>query len=412
MTSENAELRRRLRRLNPKRNKSRQEVNTQKVTSALSDGELIDSPLGTVFRIVENYSPDHIHGRARLSELLKFSGDLATQIEPAAFPQEVSLDRLVFLDTETTGLAGGAGTIAFLVGIGTFEEDTFRLQQYFLRDPSEEAAMLTVLQESLGAAGGFVSYNGRAFDLPLLEMRYMLSLRSRVKLVDQPHLDLLFLARRLWRRELADCKLNTVESNVLGVKRSDQDVPGEWVPGMYLDYLRSGDASEMNRVIYHNAVDILSLVGLTAHIFERFGSDENDLLSGSEALAVARWHHDAGRSEQAERFYQVALDVSSPIPVRLEALRRLSLQFKRENRREELIGWWELWHQLAPEDSTPCVELAMYYEWHAQDLHLAQTWAKSALVCLSHQPESWQRKRDWKAIEHRLTRLAGKLERM
>jgi hypothetical protein len=256
-----------------------------------------------------------------------------------------------------------------------------------------------------------VTYNGRAFDLPLLEMRYMLSLRTRVELAAQPNLDLLFPSRRLWRQVLPDCRLNTVESNVLGVKRSELDVPGDWIPGMYLDYLRSGDASEMNRVVYHNAVDILSLVGLTAQIFERFEREDHGSLLGSEALAVARWHVEAGRDETAERVFQAALDADNPVEVRLEAIRQLSRRLKRRDRREELIDWWELWHELAPDDTAPCIELAMYYEWYARDFQLASIWAQEALVCLSHQPQGWKQKREWQAIEHRLKRLAEKIER-
>jgi uncharacterized protein YprB with RNaseH-like and TPR domain len=374
------------------------------------NGELVESPSGAAYRIVESMSQDHVHGRHPLSHLLHFSTDFPNQIDPDSFKETIPWEKLVFLDTETTGLAGGAGTIAFLVGVGSFQGDQFVLHQYFLRDPSEEAAMLTVLMETLTNAGAFVTYNGKTFDLPLLDMRYMLSLRTRLELVGQPHLDLLTLARRLWRRVLPDCRLNTVESNVLGVERSDLDVPGEWIPGMYLDYLRSGDASEMNRVIYHNAVDILSLVGLTAQIFERFHSDDHRSLLGAEALAVARWHYEAGRDQTAEHVFQAALNKDNPIEVRLEALRQLSVRLKRQDRRDELVPWWELWHELAPDDSTPCVELAMYYEWHVRDYQLASTWAQAALVCLSHQPDDWKRKRDWEAIEHRLKRLARKME--
>jgi uncharacterized protein YprB with RNaseH-like and TPR domain len=381
------------------------------MASTLADGELIESSSGPAYRIVETLPQDHVHGLHPLSHLLRFSTDFANQIDPEAFKEGVPWERLVFLDTETTGLAGGAGTIAFLVGIGSFQGDQFVIQQYFLRDPGEEAAMLTVLREILTSAGAFVTYNGRAFDLPLLEMRYMLSLRARLELIAQPHLDLLFFARRLWRRVLPDCRLNTVESNMLGVERSELDVPGEWIPGMYLDYLRSGDASEMNRVIYHNAVDILSLVGLTAQIFERFESDDHRTLLGAEALAVARWHYEAGRERTAEQVYQAALNEDNPVEVRLEAIRQLSVRFKRQDRRDELVSWWELWHELAPDDITPCIELAMYYEWHAKDYQLASTWAQAALVCLSHQPEGWKQKRDWKAVEHRLKRLASKIEK-
>jgi len=119
---------------------------------------------------------DHVHGSGRLADLLAFDSELVADVASHPGLRQAELSHLVFLDTETTGLVGGAGTLVFLVGVGTYVEGAFRLRQYFLRNPDEEAAMLLALQPDLEAAHGFVTFNGRAFDLPLLETRYIIGL--------------------------------------------------------------------------------------------------------------------------------------------------------------------------------------------------------------------------------------------
>ena len=145
------------------------------------------------------------------------------------------------------------------------------LRQYFLRDPGEEDALLNQLVEDLAAATGWVTFNGRAFDLPILETRLTLN-RQRGALGQRPNLDLLPLARRLYRRRLPSCALGDLEKHVIGLQREQDDVPGALIPQMYIDYLRTRDPSEMRRVIYHNAMDILSMATLGAHLLEAFAT--------------------------------------------------------------------------------------------------------------------------------------------
>jgi len=374
----------------------------------LPPGEEIETPFGPTYLIQNKYPLDYLHGASRLSDLLKFDSALVAEVAREPRLREISLERLVFIDTETTGLVGGAGTIAFMVGVGAFVENAFLLRQYFLRDPGEERGMLHAIQGDIEAAAGFVSYNGRAFDLPLLEMRYMLGLRRHWPLSTWPQLDLLHPARRLWRRSLPDCTLGTIERQQLGIQRTEEDVPGALIPGLYLDYLRTGDASEMGGVAYHNAVDILTLVGLAIQVLDRHQREDPSQLSGSEALAVGRWHHDAGRSGLAEIAYRRAVS-SSELEVRLDALRYLTAQLKRQGRREEAVEGWQMLHTLASDDPRPCVELAMYYEWHAPNLVEARRWAQEAMVCLTHWTDNWRRDQAWASVEHRLARLARKM---
>jgi uncharacterized protein YprB with RNaseH-like and TPR domain len=350
---------------------------------------------------------DYRHGRNRLADILEFDTSIAAEVARQPSLGETSIERLIFIDTETTGLVGGAGTLAFMIGVGAFTDDAFVLRQYFLRDPVEEPGMLSALQGDLESAEGFVSYNGRAFDLPLLEMRYMLGLRHHWSLSTWPQFDLLHPARRLWRMSLPDCTLGTIEKMQLDVHRTEEDVPGAMIPGLYLDYLRSGDASQMTRIVYHNAVDILTLVGLATQILNRHQYQDSSELSGAEALAVARWHHEVGRLDAAEDAFLRAIKSSKP-DVRVDALHRYTAYLKSQDRREEAVDKWQTLHRLAPDDPRPCVELSKYYEWHANDLAQAQQWAQEALVSLSHWEDGWRRDQIWGEIEHRLGRLARK----
>ncbi|NTV91182.1 MAG: ribonuclease H-like domain-containing protein, partial [Clostridiales bacterium] len=181
--------------------------------------------------------------------------------------------RLLFLDTETTGLSGGAGTVAFLTGVGFFRGDEFVVRQYFMRDYDEEPAMLNELNQLLSSFDGLVTFNGRSFDWNLLYGRFI---QNRIKpSVKEPvNLDLLFPARRIWSLKLESCRLSSLEENILSEYRSD-DIPGALIPAVYFKYLEDGDVSEIKRVIRHNGLDVLSMVALMIKIA---GMLENPML--------------------------------------------------------------------------------------------------------------------------------------
>jgi uncharacterized protein YprB with RNaseH-like and TPR domain len=406
---EQSKLKRRLKRLGYRgRSPKRRRRAADRTASGLPPGEVIQTPHGKTFRIAKVFAMEHQHGSGLIGDLLSYESQLAAEIAGQSGLGDYPLDHLVFLDTETTGLAGGAGTLVFLVGVGAFVEDGFRLRQYFLRDPGEEAALLHALQDDLEKAAGFVTFNGRAFDVPLLEIRYVMGLRRQWSLSTVPHFDLLFPARRLWKRLLPDCTLGTLEREVCAIERTGEDVPGSEIPALYLDYLRTGDASQMRRVIYHNEVDVLSLVTLASQILRRHRPDDLAALSAAEALAVARWHQEAGRSDHADQAYSQARTKSAR-GIRLEVLRYQTIHLKREGRHDEALDGWRTWTKLTPDDPRPSIELAKYYEWKTQDLEEALKWAESALVCLTHWSAGWRRDQVWDEIQHRLERLARKL---
>jgi len=407
---ERKRLHQRLRRLSGERHRRRDpESKPEPAKPSIPLGQPVETSSGPAYLIEELYTPDFEHGSTALGQLLRFDSGLAASVAQDPGLSEAGPQDLIFLDTETTGLAGGAGTLVFLVGLGRFTADGFQLRQYFLRDPAQERAMLLALQTSLLEGAAFVTFNGRSFDLPLLDMRYQIAIRQASGLTGWPHLDLLYPSRRLWRRALSNCRLGTLEKEVLGVRRTEEDVPGALIPGMYLDYLRSGDTGEMQRVVYHNAIDILSLVALTGEVLARHRAGVIPDLSGAEALGIARWHQHHGQPEPAEAAYLAAIE-SGEDELRLEALRHFTLHLRREARRSEAVEYLKQWHALDPGDPQPCIELAKYYEWQTRELTAAREWAEKALLCLSHWPPGWRTDQAWSEIQHRLERITRKLE--
>ena len=215
------------------------------------------------------------------------------------------LRRAVFLDTETTGLAGGAGTAAFLIGVGLVDGERFRVRQYFMRDYHEEAALLHALAEELRRFDRLVTFNGKMFDVPLLDARFRLN-RGRFPLAEAPHLDLLHPARRLWKARLESCRLQSLEAELMGLRRTG-DIPGEEIPQVYFDWVRRRDARMLARVFEHNRQDIVSLAALAVlacqWVEEGRAEDPRDVFSLARVLERARLY------ERSEAEYRRALEL-------------------------------------------------------------------------------------------------------
>lgn len=176
----------------------------------------------------------------------------------------IAIERLVLLDTETTGLAGGTGTKAFLVGLATLTPAAIQVQQWLLTQLAGEAALLRALAQALPPEPVLVTYNGKSFDLPLLRTRYRMQ-RLREPFGDALHLDLLNPVRRRYRREWPNCRLATVEARLLGRPRSD-DLPGSEAPAAWRDFLLTGQTHDLRRVLTHNARDLVSLAHVLAQL--------------------------------------------------------------------------------------------------------------------------------------------------
>lgn len=410
----NSNLRDRLRRLGVKQGGAALKPQPAKASKtspyaieSLVPGREETTSFGTHFLAESIYHLSHQHGSRPLGDVLNLAPQVAARLSRSDALANADLSRLAFLDIETTGLAGGAGTLAFLIGVGVIENDHFILRQYFLRDPSEEASLLHGISELISDRVGLVTYNGRAFDVPIVQTRFTLA-RRPFDLASYPNLDLLPAARRLWRGRYENCSLGTLETAILGFTRTSEDVPGYLIPQFYVDYLRTRDARDMQRVIYHNAEDILSMVTLAAHILETFADPVGERRSGLDCLRLAMWHDDRGEVKEADAAYQAALHRRVPLDQQPLLYERYANMLKKAGRRSEAVPLWEQWAELAESDPVPCIELSKYYEWDTKDIEQAKEWAARAIVSVSHWKKGWQRDEAWKEIQHRMERLAKK----
>jgi len=364
-----------------------------------------DTPHGAIFCVERTYPLEHRQGRAAL----RITASLQVIAEWACEPHlaEAGPQAIAFLDTETTGLAGGTGTYAFLVGVGRYQSETFRLAQFFMRDPGEEPALLSALTEFLQPCQVLVTFNGKAFDVPLLNARYTLQGESP-PLTSAAHLDLLLLARRLWRERLPSRALAYLETHILGATRTQEDVPGWVIPSLYFDYLRSGDARPLKGIFYHNAMDVLSLAALLSHIASLLdeplpGSDAH----GLDLVAMGKLFESLGRLETAARLYEQALTHPLPEATYWDTVRRLSLAHKRAGNWSVAIRWWQ---EAANEGQLYAyVELAKFYEHRVRDYDRALAWTQAA-IARANTPDFPRHARPrWLAeLEHRLARLRRK----
>jgi len=335
-------------------------------------GTIVKNDSGQFFLTTNRVPMEHRHGNAVLRHARQATGDTLALISNDRQFRSLNLQRTVFLDTETTGLAGGTGTYAFLVGVGYFDGEEFVLEQYFMRDYDEEEAMLLSLVELFEGAEAVVTYNGKAFDIPLLQTRFITA-RTRIALDEIPHLDLLHVARRLWRARLGDCSLANVEREALGVTRHG-DVASYLIPQLYFNYLRTRDARPLGAVFYHNQQDILSLVALLSQA-DRLVSAPPDLLEAPalDLLSLARLHFRHRQYHLAERLASEAYDLGlDPDRSRL-ALYVLALSLKRQHRWDEAHSVWRRLAQHWPEDIVSRVEMAKHLEHRRRDLPQAMS---------------------------------------
>jgi uncharacterized protein len=273
-------------------------------------GEVVETPFGRHFETERLYERHKRHGSLDISDLAELPDDLLEALSGGeARPAPPS--RWAFLDTETTGLAGGSGTHAFLIGVGRITPEGFRVRQFFMRDYDEEPSLLASLAAHLEQFDVLVTYNGKTYDQPLLETRYRMA-RARPPFGRLGHLDLLHGARRLWKLRLESCRLVDLENQILGVER-EGDLPGEMIPYVYFEYLRTKQAFRLVPVFHHNAIDILSTACLTAIVPHAFRNPKTPALAhGADLIGLARWVLKNGAGEDALHLLRRAVDLGLP----------------------------------------------------------------------------------------------------
>jgi uncharacterized protein YprB with RNaseH-like and TPR domain len=374
---------------------------------------------GGTFVVDRRWQPSALHGRERIGALAErldgAAGEapLFTAGAPARPP-------FVFFDLETTGLNGGAGTLAFLVGCGWFDDDgSFVTRQFLLTRYADERMLLEGVAAALARAGALVSFNGKSFDAPLLEGRYLfhrLAWRGR----EMPHVDVLHPARRFWKRgeagagsgrfDESSCSLQALEKQLVGLRRAG-DVPGFEIPARYFQFVRSGDAAPLCAVLEHNRLDLLTLAALTARLLHLARSGPEAIGDPREALALGHVYARGELDERARASYRRAIDrCRSPRgaydPIRIAALRALARACRRARRHDEAAACWRELVEMrgcpAPIGREAAEALAIHHEHRVRDLPAARTFA---LRNLDEGDPDWT-----SAARYRIARLDRKLE--
>ncbi|USG64965.1 ribonuclease H-like domain-containing protein [Brevibacillus ruminantium] len=294
-----------------------------------------------------------------------------------------TVEDLLFFDTETTGLHGGAGNTVFLLGHSRIEGEHVVVRQHFLAAPQAEAALYHSFLEDSRTATHLVTYNGKSFDWPQVTTRHTL-LRDLVpRLPTFGHYDLLHGARRLWREDLESCRLSLIEREKLGVVRED-DVPGYLAPIRYFDFLTDQDPDTVAGVLRHNEIDVLSLITLYIHLSSLLLSRERTKISDEERFKVGQWYESLGDLERANQFYQLV--AASQGPLHEKAQIAMGRCFKKQKNWRQALQLWERVNESGvplPEDVW--IEMAKLYEHQVKDYDRALHCAKSGF-------ESWKQK--------------------
>jgi uncharacterized protein len=343
------------------------------------DGYQVASGAGHAFFVQTEYPVEYCRGPLPLEHVYT--------LPPGAWEllgrvQGFDARRAVYLDTETTGL-GGMGTYLFLVGLGFFDGHNFVVRQYFMRDYPDEPAHLEAIQRELSRFDALVTFNGRSFDWPLLEGRFLLH-RMRPPLGGAPHLDLLHPSRRIWKERLRSCTLTNLEAEVLGLRRHG-DIPGELIPSLYFQYLRSGEIEPLIPVFLHNRMDIVSLVSLAGWLGHMAAAPleqtpDGELVCGDDLVALARLLQARGHAAEALLCLEAALQRGLGAVSEAKALGALSQSYKRVRDHERAVAVWERMIELEPNLAAfPLIELAKYYEHAARDYGRALGYAQQAL---------------------------------
>ncbi len=356
------------------------------------------------------------YGRSRIGSLAERI--LGSDSAAALLAGGAARSPLVFFDLETTGLSGGAGTLAFLVGCGWFDDQGgFVTEQHLLVEPAAERPMLHAVAERLGLAGALVSFNGKSFDAPLLDSRYSFHRLDPV-CTAVPHIDVLHPARRFWGARdggqvlgPSPCSLVVLERQVLGARRSG-DMAGFDVPARYFQFLQTGDARLWTSILGHNRRDLLALAGLTARLMEIVERGPGGTLSAGETLALGRVYLRAGLDARAREALIRAVEMSRAPqgafdPIRTEGLRMLAIVLRRGRHFEEAAACWR---KLLDTRGCPAAvsreaseALAIHHEHRLRDLSGAKTLALQSLEY--GESLAWAG-----AVHYRLARIGRKLD--
>jgi uncharacterized protein YprB with RNaseH-like and TPR domain len=356
--------------------------------------------------VQRQWEPSAIHGREVIGAIANRLRDAADEA-PLFARGAPARPPFMFFDLETTGLNGGAGTHAFLVGCGWFDDGRFVTRQFVMTRHADERAMLETVARECAHAGALVSFNGKSFDAPMLETRYLFHRLSWFG-GEKPHLDLLHPARQFWRRE--DCSLQALERQLVGYRRRG-DVAGFDVPARYFQFVRTGNPEPLCQVLEHNRLDLVTLAALTARLLDLARQGPEAARDSREALALGHVFMRAGLERRARAAFERAIALSrAPStafdPVRIDALRALALAWRRAREFDRAAHCWQGLLELRACPTSVAAEaaeaLAIHHEHRLHDFREAHRLASSTLGA-----GLTERRTD--AVKWRLNRLERRL---
>jgi uncharacterized protein YprB with RNaseH-like and TPR domain len=350
------------------------------------------------------------YGQIPISMGLGIPADILGFLSREAAFEGLDLSSAVFLDLETTGLAGGTGTIPFLVGLAYYRDERFKVTQFFLNEMAEEGRLVRELGQFVLDMGfkSIVTYNGKAFDLPLVETRFALH-RMPCPLRGLPHLDFLFSARSLWKHKYDSCRLSHLAQQIVQAARSE-DIPGAEIPLRYFQYIRSGDFSLIDPILYHNQEDLLSLLGVVvagAVLVERNReAAERGEADAMDLFGVAKLFERAGDAATSAALLERALAGGRGLTAEVSqvARKKLSHHFKKSKDWDKALSFWQ---EMAAGEEVDCFrELAMYFEHTAKDYGEAVRVATEGLALAKGKSPAAERD-----FEKRIARIKSKMSK-
>ncbi len=363
------------------------------------------------FQFIENpYPLDARYGKIKIAEGLNISGDILSCLSKAPEFEKLNLSTALFIDLETTGLSGGTGVIPFLVGMGYYREDKFYVAQYFLGDPGAEEQMIKELNQFFSDMEfkSIVSYNGKVFDLPLLETRFILK-RQPFILSELPHLDFLFPARSLWAHKLENCRLHNLALEVVETGRTE-DIPSAEIPWRYFQYIQTGNYDLIEPILYHNQEDILSLLGVIIVGSQIFSEDPSACEADAmDFFGAGKVLEKFGQTEKSSLYFQKAINGQLSDEIFLSVRRRLSVQYKKNQEWDKAVSLWkEMASAEIPSNNLlfSLRELAMYYEHRQKEYHEAKKVSEEGFVLARNFSSYYERD-----FSHRMDRLRLKMKK-
>jgi uncharacterized protein YprB with RNaseH-like and TPR domain len=343
-------------------------------------GEFVENRFGRIFSLETKCSlpPNEFHTKPNVQSNALRNLIKSTGYDPG---KPINIEDCVFIDIETTSLSRSAATLAFVIGAGKIRGSELQILQFFLHDPAEEIAQLYALEKFITDSNIVVSFNGKTFDTNIINNRFT-QYGIKSPLINFIHLDLLQFARRLWKVRLSSKSLKNIETKILGIQRSDDDIPGWLVSQVYSDFLFYGDTSRLSNVIYHNMMDIHSLVELCIYALKLFcNPTDPEMVEGSEYFALAGIYEHNISTEVAKVLYQKGLSNEFSENEYIKGLNNLALLFKRTNKFSEATHLWKEAARL--NNLSAHIELAKYFEHHERDFHQALFWTTKAINSLN-----------------------------